>query len=246
MQLRGIGDGHERVAGECTGDGVQCAQRVLSSCGDVATDSAEGSGALCAAEQPRYFLLHLHHADVPFGQVVVEGDIEVVHESQSFLPVPVETFEQVPGLGLFPPPAFLSGMGGACGQGIGSIAVVQDVLIAGLEDLELGFRQMIGDRPGLIDRLLDVQQAVDHSIGPVLPVLLMYEDQFAQMVRVAQAVCTFVTEVRLPEVVYRPSGEIGQDADGLKCFSAAFGMDAVVGGGGCRGRMQPPEFLLHP
>jgi hypothetical protein len=31
---------------------------------------------------------------------------------------------------------------------------------------------MIGDRPGLIDRLLDVQQAVDHRIGPVLPVLL--------------------------------------------------------------------------
>lgn len=117
---------------------------------DVATDSAEGSGALCAAEQPRYFPLHLHHADVPFGQVVVEGDIEVIYESQSFLPVPVETFEQVPGLGLFPSPAFISGMGGACGQGIGGIAVVQDVLIAGLEDLELGFRQMIGDRPGLI------------------------------------------------------------------------------------------------
>ena len=110
------------------------------------------------------------------ARIVVEGDAEVVHESQGFLPVLIEPFEQVPGLGLFAPPAFLSGMGGACGQGIGGIAVVQDALIAGLEVSDPGFRQMVRGRFGQSDRLLDVQQAVDHRVGPVLLVLLMHED----------------------------------------------------------------------
>ena len=66
------------------------------------------------------------------------------------------------------------------------------------------------------------------------------------MMGVAQAVAAAVTEVRFPEVVNCPSAEIGQDADVFKGFGAAFGMDVVVGGVECRGRMQPPEFLFHP
>lgn len=87
---------------------------------------------------------------------------------------------------------------------------------------------MLGDRPGVIDRLRDVQQAVAHRLGPVLPVLLMHEDPFAQLVRGAQVVCAVVPEGRLPEGVYRPSGEIGQDADGRTGVGAAFGMEAVA------------------
>ena len=44
---------------------------------------------------------------------------------------------------------------------------------------------MVLGRFGQSDRLLDVQQAVDHRVGPVLLVLLVHEDQFAQMMRVA-------------------------------------------------------------
>ena len=58
--------------------------------------------------------------------------------------------------------------------------------------------------------------------------------------------CAFVTEVRLPEVVNRLSAEIGQDADGIEGLRAAPGMDIVVSRIRRRGRMQPPEFLLHP
>src|SRR3970282_207828 len=126
------------------------------------------------------------------------------------------------------------------------MAGAQDSLIAGLEVSDPGFGQMVGGRSGLSDRGLDVEQAVDHRVGPSLLVLLVYEDQFAQMMRVAQTVGAFVPEVRLPEVVNRPSEEIRQDADGLKGGGAAFGMDVVVGGVGRRGRMQPPQFLLPP
>ena len=36
-------------------------------------------------------------------------------------------------------------------------------------------------------RLLDVQQTVDHRASPRLLVLLMHEDEFAQMMRVTEA-----------------------------------------------------------
>ena len=93
MGLRGVEARHERVAGEDAGDGVKRAHGVLAGRGDVTADAAEGFGPRFAAEQPRDLLLHLHHANVPFGQVVVEGDAEVVHESQDFLAVLIQPFE---------------------------------------------------------------------------------------------------------------------------------------------------------
>ena len=108
MRLRGVGDRHERVAGEYAGDGVHCSQGVLAGRGDVASNAAEGVSAGFATEHAGDLLLHLHHANVPFGQVVVEGGAEVVHEGQRLPAVLIEPFEQVPGFGLFPPPAFFS------------------------------------------------------------------------------------------------------------------------------------------
>jgi hypothetical protein len=53
------------------------------------------------------------------------------------------------------------------------------------------------------------------------------------MMGIAQAVGAVVTEVWFPEIVNCPSAEIGQDADTLKGYGAAFGMDVVVGGIAC-------------
>jgi hypothetical protein len=39
-----------------------------------------------ATERAGDLLLHLHHANVPFGQIVIKGDAEVVHKSQGFVP----------------------------------------------------------------------------------------------------------------------------------------------------------------
>ena len=54
---------------------------------------------------------------------------------------------------------------------------------------------MVSGRPGLSARILDIQKAIDHRLGPVLPVLLMHEDQFAQMMRIAHV---FGTSLRVP------------------------------------------------
>ena len=66
---------------------------VLSDSGDVTPDAAEGFGPLFAAKGARDLLLNLHHADISFCQIVVEWETEVVHESQDFLSVLIESFE---------------------------------------------------------------------------------------------------------------------------------------------------------
>src|SRR3972149_7076089 len=96
IRLRGVVDRHERVTGEYAGDGIHCSQCVLPGRGDVASNAAEGVSAGFATESAGDLLLLLHHANVAFGQVVVEGDVEVLHERQDFPPVLIEPFEQVP------------------------------------------------------------------------------------------------------------------------------------------------------
>ena len=63
---------------------------------DIASDGAEGLGPGAGAKRAGDFLFELDHTDITLGQVVVEGDVEVVHERQDFPPVLIEPFEQVP------------------------------------------------------------------------------------------------------------------------------------------------------
>ena len=131
---------------------------------------------MLGAEGAGDFLLHLHHADVLLGQVIVEGHVEVVHECEGFGTVLVESFKQVSGLGLLACAALLLGVGRPWRQGIPGIAVLDDVEIPLLECPELFLRQMIRVRSGAINGVFDIQQAVYHVLGPVLVVLLLHED----------------------------------------------------------------------
>jgi len=77
VRLRGVGElctscgrRHERVAGEYAGDGVHCSQGVLAGRGDVASNATKRVSAGFATEHAGDLLLHLHHANVPFGQVM--------------------------------------------------------------------------------------------------------------------------------------------------------------------------------
>ena len=79
--------------------------------GEVASNSTEGLRAGFASECAGNLLLHLYHANVPFDQVVIEGDVEIVHEGQGFLAVLVQAFEQVARFGFFAPSSFLLGVG---------------------------------------------------------------------------------------------------------------------------------------
>ena len=141
---------------------------------------------MLGSEGPGDFLLHLHHAKIPFGQVIVEGDVEVVDEGRGLVAMMIKPFEQVARFGLLGPPAFLLCLGRLRRQWVLSIALIKDLLITRFKCPDLPFRKMVRARFGLIDRVFDIQQAVDHEISPVLLVLLMHEEQLAQMVSVAQ------------------------------------------------------------
>ncbi len=72
----------ERLASE---DGLQGSEErhaLLAHRGEVASDASERLGAAVGAEGARNFLLDLEHAQILLRLVIVEGDGEVVEESQ--------------------------------------------------------------------------------------------------------------------------------------------------------------------
>ena len=117
-RLRGVEGRHERVAAEDTGQSVNGAHGVLAGGGEVASNSTEGLRAGFASECAGNLLLHLYHANVPFDQVVIEGDVEIVHEGQGFLAVLVQAFEQVARFGFLRLPRFFLALAGRGDNGL--------------------------------------------------------------------------------------------------------------------------------
>src|SRR5450756_2490583 len=75
--------GDERRASEDMLDGRQHVVALLAHGGDVAAPNAtEGRRSVAATEAAGDLLLHLHHPQVPLGQVVVERHPEILHEGQ--------------------------------------------------------------------------------------------------------------------------------------------------------------------
>ena len=106
--------------------------------------------------------------------------------------------------------------------------MVKNSPVSDLEFMKLFFGKMIGGVSGLIHDLLDLHQAIDHIFGPVLPVLLMHEDQFTQMVGVAQPVIALVREIGFPVVVNGPAREVRKDAHLVRRLRSSLRMDVIV------------------
>lgn len=66
----------------------RCLQRIeqvkplFSKSGEIAANTAKGSGSLFTAEGAGDFLLDLDHPQIPFGQIVVKGGMQIQQESQ--------------------------------------------------------------------------------------------------------------------------------------------------------------------
>ena len=48
----------------------------------VTSNRTERFGTCACAESTGNFLFDLYHSDIPFGQVVIKGNAEVIHKSQ--------------------------------------------------------------------------------------------------------------------------------------------------------------------
>src|SRR5579863_4123455 len=68
--------------------------QVSSGC-DIPANAAEGFGSFLRAESSRDFLLNLHHADVSFRSIVIEGNRKVVSKRERlFFPQP-QSLQQI-------------------------------------------------------------------------------------------------------------------------------------------------------
>src|SRR5688572_7918745 len=77
--------GHQGCAGENAAERFHEREALLANGRDVAADAAEDVGSAATSKAAGDFLLGLDHAQIPFGQVVVEGDPEIVHEGQHLI-----------------------------------------------------------------------------------------------------------------------------------------------------------------
>jgi hypothetical protein len=86
----------EGLAGECRLEGRQERSALLSQGAEMAPDSAERLRVAGRAEGSRDFLLHLAHAQVALGLVVVEGDRGALEEGEHLLPPEPQPLQRVP------------------------------------------------------------------------------------------------------------------------------------------------------
>lgn len=78
---------------ECVGNSVNDADALLANGRDVGTDVTESISAVLGTKSAGNLLFEFDHAYIPLGQIVVEGDAEVIHEGKDFRLVLVQTVQ---------------------------------------------------------------------------------------------------------------------------------------------------------
>ena len=105
LPLRSTRD--EGVASQGIIDSVYDVPTMFADCRDVATNGTECLSPSTCSKSTGHFLFDLYHPHIAFGQVVVEGNAEVIHKGQDLWFVLLETVEQILGGRLFLAPSLL-------------------------------------------------------------------------------------------------------------------------------------------
>lgn len=69
---------------------------LLTRCREITPHTAEVAGVLRRSEAARHFLRQLHHPQVTFRAVVVEGHREVIHEAQNLVAAAQQPVDEPP------------------------------------------------------------------------------------------------------------------------------------------------------
>src|SRR5712691_5887454 len=80
--------------------------------GHIAPNAAKSLCASKAAETARDLLLHLDHAQIPFGQIVVKIHAQIFQKAEDGFLVGAQAVEQISGGTLWASPLFPWGSGG--------------------------------------------------------------------------------------------------------------------------------------
>ena len=204
---------------------------------NIRANPTEGRGSGHRPETTGNLLLDFHHAQIAFGQVVIERDAEVRHKAQDFRLALLQAQEQVACFALFAAAALP-------GHGLGGRVVPQACFQQGLIAGEVGFvrggvQAFRPSRPRLFDRAFDLAQEGLEFLRPGLVALLDQRGQFAQMMGIAQGVLTVRLPIRDPGIVDGDPVKLGQNANrGGRC-GAAFGVRGIVRQVRCARDVQP-------
>ncbi len=214
---------------------------------NTAKDSDSGVGAKTSGD----FLLHLDHAQVPLGLIVVEGHCKIGHEGQNLPLVPREPIKQVASGILFGSTSmdFLWGRR----RRVGSISLVDQGVIAAMKSAQSQHIQFVlVGLSCLLHRLLHVQKQVFHFSGPGLLKHFLNEGQFSQMMDIAQSMTTRVALIAHQPIMHARPRELRQDPNGCQRFTSSFWMGSVMGQVIGRADMNPlprfanPQSSAHP
>src|SRR6266568_1291225 len=171
---------------------------LLAHGGNVAADAAKDFSAAPTAKATGHFLADLGHAQVTFGQVIVERDPEVVHEGQHRPWIVFEAEQDVANWSLCGSAA----LAGAFGRRVGTQALRNQVLILLTEVVAAPRGELrLARIPGALDSRLDLEQQLGQALWPVLPGDFTDGGQVAQQVRIAQAVLAAKSEVGTQRVM---------------------------------------------
>ena len=151
--------------------------------GEVGADGAEGLGTSDGTETPGGFLLEFWHADIAFGQIVVEGHTRVGEKPQDVVRVLSQTQQKIGRRGLLDTATLFDF--GAGTPRIVRLTLGEDDFVLAAQSGELRTCQgALGQFCG-VGLGLGSAQELDHLARPSLLGGFLQEDEFAQMMGIA-------------------------------------------------------------
>src|SRR6266849_7667339 len=220
----------------------QQGQTLFAQGGHIAANASKGLSESLATEAAGNFLLHLDHAKISLGEVIVKIHAQILQEGEDGLLLFAQAIEEIAGGTLFASTPFPRG---SRGPRVSLIPVIEQT-----EKLRFPIDDFQRVKPALslfarlVGRLFHIQQEGFEVCSPV-DALLCEKHEVPQQMHNASGMLTVVQEVRSPSVVDRDASELRQNPDGFQCGLTPARIDVIVGEGRRAGHMHPVAFACH-
>ena len=217
-------------------------QTLFAQRGHIAANASKGVSESLAAEAPGDFLLHLDHAQISLGEIIVKIYPQILQEGEDGFLLFAQVIQQIARVTLFASTPFARGSRGSWESSIPVIEQTEELRFP-IDDFQR-VKPALALLARLVCRLFHIQQEGFEVCGP-LDALLCEKHEVPQQMHNASGMLTVVQEVRSPSVVNRDAGELRQDPDGFQCGLTPARIDVIMGEGRRAGHMHPVPFSCH-
>ncbi len=211
--------------------------------GHIAPNAAKRACAGQAAETARDLLLHLDHAQIPLGEIVVKIHAQIFQKAEDGFLVGTQAVEQISGGTLWASPLFPRRGRGPGSEAIPFIQQAQKRRFPG-DDFQW-MQPALSFGSCLFCRGLHVQEQLFEIGGPDGVLFFSQKDQLTQEMNDAEGVLAPVQEIRPPAIMDGDPVELWQNADRFQRLVATARIDVIVREGLGAGGMHPRALALH-